>query len=170
MANMAPSSSSRTLGVNSAASPASVVEDPVGGGVELGVAQGGPGAFALPCIGEQQQGTFGGGAHHQRPGQHDAVLLVQEMRRGVDRAVGGHEVSEFGTQRVAALGIDLFVRGPRRPELHHRHAVLGQRARLVAADVGGVAHGFAGGQHADETLIFVHLARAVGQRDRDSEG
>eukprot|EP00968_Pinguiococcus_pyrenoidosus_P023878 scaffold4081_cov268-Pinguiococcus_pyrenoidosus.AAC.7 len=55
------------------------------------------------------------------------------------------------------------------PRVDHRHAVLGQRARLVAADVGRVAHGLTGRELSDQVHIFHHLAGAVRKADRDGK-
>ena len=56
------------------------------------------------------------------------------------------------------------------PPPDDRHAVLRQRPRLVAADVGGVAHGLARVEVADEVLVGQHLLGGVGQTDGDGEG
>ena len=53
--------------------------------------------------------------------------------------------------------------------LGHGHEVLRQRARLVAADARGAAHGLAGGEHPHQVLVPLHPPHRVGERDAHGE-
>ena len=80
----------------------------------------------------------------------DAAAVLPGI--GAERHGGG------GQRRVTPKGI------------HHRHPVLGQRARLVGADDLGAAQCLHGGEPTDDGLPPGHIGDADGQHHRDHGG
>ena len=99
-------------------------------GCLVGSAVGGAAHHDLGCL---VGGAVGGVAHHDLGGVGT-----------IDPDAHEQEVQEAGGDEVGLR--DLAVVAAPQVGLHHRHAVHGERARLVRADGRGVAHGLAGVQ------------------------
>ena len=69
--------------------------------------------------------------------------------------------------RLAELRVHLEL--PATVDLGHGHAGGGQSARLIRADGGGAAHGFARRQVPHEILVLQHLAHREGEGNSDSQ-
>ena len=66
--------------------------------------------------------------------------------------------------------VNVLIIHPCEHPVHDPHLVLRQRPRLVRADVGGVAHGLAGGEVPDEVVVLEHLLGGEGEGDGHGEG
>ena len=106
---------------------------------------------------------FRTGAHECRLGR---VSEQRAIRTGGDIGTQRHDIGQRGE-----VGRRRLCQRPRGAVAEcdgvHVHAVLGERARLVRADVGDRAQCFHGGQSTDEGLLLHHAPGADRQRNRD---
>lgn len=82
----------------------------------------------------------------------------------VDRNAIDNEVQDFGQEDIRAW--DLTVMDAPNISLYHSHSVHGQRARLIRADGGGIAHGLTSIQVPHQVIVFHHFL----QRRKDLRG
>lgn len=97
--------------------------------------------------------SSGGYTTHQNLGGVGAV-----DGNGIDEQLQGLGIDGTGVRDL--LVVDIADVG-----LHNCHAIGGQRARLVRADGGGIAHGLTGIQVAYQIVVFHHfLGAGAGER------
>mmetsp|Transcript_21846 Transcript_21846/g.55047 ORF Transcript_21846/g.55047 Transcript_21846/m.55047 type:complete len:326 (-) Transcript_21846:659-1636(-) len=101
---------------------------------------------------------------HQRRAQLPASATQRPRVRGRPIAI-----SADGCPICPIRSRQQIPASPSRPQLHGRHAVLGQCTRLVRQYRCGAAHGFAGVQLPHQVVLLQHLLHAEGQRKGDCE-